>query len=90
MEFTLGVSTLAGGAQEWQCTDPDLVTDKHYEHDQASASTSWVCEHNLGKFPSVTIVTSAGDEVEGDVSHDSVNQATLTFSAAFSGKAYFN
>lgn len=66
------------------------TTDKNYVHNQISSSPSWVVTHNLNKFPSVSIVDSGGTVVIGDIQHDSVNQATLTFSAPFSGKAYFN
>lgn len=64
--------------------------DKNYVHTQGAAATSWVVTHNLNKFPSVTVVDSGGTVVMGTVVHNSVNQATLSFSAAFSGKAYFN
>jgi hypothetical protein len=44
----------------------------------------------MGKFPSVSIVDTAGDEVEGTVNHISNIRLTITFTAAFSGKAYLN
>lgn len=67
-----------------------IVQDKNYVHDQQVASASWVINHNLGKFASVGIVDTAGDEVEGEVRHNSNNQITITFSAPVSGKAYIN
>lgn len=66
------------------------VTDKHYAHTQGASSASWVVNHNLNKFPSVTVVDSAGTAVVGQVDYGSENQVTLTFKASFSGKAYFN
>lgn len=66
------------------------VNDKNYVHTQSSASATWVVTHNLGKNASVTVVDSAGTVVIGQVDYDSINQITLTFSGAFSGKAYFN
>lgn len=65
-------------------------TDKHYTHDQMTASDTWTVVHNLGKFPAVSVVDSAGSEVEGLISHVSNNSLILEFSAAFSGKAYCN
>ena len=65
-------------------------SDARYEFEQVIASATWVIEHNLSKYPSVTIVTSSGDEVIGDLHYDSLNQVTLTFSGAFAGKAYLN
>lgn len=62
----------------------------NYTHTQAVPASVWTVIHNLGKRPSVTIFDSANDEVEGDIVHNSVNQLTLTFSAAFGGVAYCN
>lgn len=64
--------------------------DAFYLHDQMIAASTWNITHNLNKYPSVTIVTSAGDEVEGDVNYVNTNTVTLNFSASFSGKAYLN
>lgn len=66
------------------------ATDVHYTHNQETASAKWVVKHNLGKNPAVTIVDSAGTEVIGDVVHNDINTVTISFTAAFSGKAYFN
>jgi hypothetical protein len=61
-----------------------------YTHVQGSASTTWVIPHNLGIYPAVTVVNSAGDLCEGEVRYDNANQVTLTFGAPFSGTAYLN
>lgn len=61
-----------------------------YVHDQFNPSDIWVITHNLNKNPSITVVNSAGDEVEGAVTINSLNQVTITFCGAFSGKAYLN
>lgn len=66
------------------------ATDASFEYIQASAAAVWTVTHNLNKYPSVTIVDSANDEVEGNVNHVSKTQLTITFSAAFSGKAFLN
>ena len=34
-----------------------------YVHEQSVASATWTAVHNLGSFPSVTVVDSAGTEV---------------------------
>ena|SRR5688572_16426112 len=65
-------------------------SDAFYEHSQMIAAATWNITHNLNKYPSVTIVTSAGDEVEGDVSYPTINSVQLNFSASFAGKAYLN
>ena len=67
-----------------------LQNDKHYTHKQNSASDTWTIVHNLGKYPSVTVVDSAGTAVIGEVTYDNTNQVTIKFTSAFSGKAYLN
>lgn len=64
--------------------------DANYIFNQASASSVWNIVHNLNKFPNYTVIDSAGDEVEGDVTYINNQQLTITFSAAFSGTAYLN
>lgn len=64
--------------------------DRHHTHAQAIPSDTWVITHNLGKYPSVSVVDSSGGEVEGEVSHTNPNQLTVFFSAGFSGSAYLN
>lgn len=64
--------------------------DKNYFHVQSTASTEWIINHNLGKYPSVTVIDSAGTEVNGEVNYTSLNTVTIKFSAAFSGKATLN
>jgi hypothetical protein len=61
-----------------------------YVHNQGAASASWNITHNLGKYPSVSVVDSANTKVYGGVVYNSVNQVTLVFSSAFSGKAFLN
>lgn len=70
----------------------DLYTkvDKTLRINQQVPLAVWTLAHNLGKNPSVTVIDSAGEEVYGSVNHDSVNQVTITFNAAFSGSAFFN
>ena len=57
---------------------------------QAIPSATWSITHNLGKFPSVTVVDSAGSTVEGGIQYISNNEIEITFVGAFSGKAYLN
>lgn len=59
-------------------------------HTQGVPSASWVVTHGMNKYPSVSVIDSAQNEVVGDVEYDSLNQVTITFASAFSGYAYFN
>lgn len=71
---------------------PDIVSgnDRHYVHTQMSPSSEWDITHNLMKYPSVSVVDSAGNLVVGEVTHLSANRLILTFSGAFSGTCYCN
>lgn len=64
--------------------------DSNFVYTQSAPSASWVVAHNLNKYCSVTVVDSADNVVFGDVEYDSLNQVTITFAGAFSGKAFFN
>lgn len=63
---------------------PGSGGDKHYEQTFVTASSVTVT-HNLGKFPAVSVLDSADDEVIGDVQHITINQLIVVFSAPFSG-----
>lgn len=61
-----------------------------YTHNQFTASTNWTINHNLNRFPSITITDSAGTVVYGGIQYTNNNQAIAFFSGAFSGVAYAN
>lgn len=65
------------------------VEDKTYSHSFSNTSTVSVA-HNLAKRPSVTVIDSAGDEVEGDINYVDMNNLIITFSAPFSGVVILN
>lgn len=64
--------------------------DANFVFVQTTPAATWVVNHNLNKYCSVTIVDSADNTVFGDVLYNSLNQVTLTFAGAFSGEAFFN
>ena len=66
------------------------VSDKHYIHSQDAMSDTWIIEHNLDKYPSVTAEDSAHDVLFGNVTYLSRNSLKITFSSAVSGIAYLN
>jgi len=57
---------------------------------QAVAATVWNVNHNLGKFPSISVVDTANTVVTGQYEYTDNNNVILTFSAGFAGKAYLN
>lgn len=90
-ERDTGRLKVGDGVQNWNAIAYSFQRpDVSFVYEQSPASDVWTINHALGKYPSVTVVDSAGDEVEGNVNHVSVNQVVLTFSAAFSGRAFLN
>lgn len=61
-----------------------------YVFEQATPESTWIIEHELERYPSVTIVDSADNVVVGYQIYNNNNQITLEFSAPFAGKAYLN
>mgnify|MGYP003642853491 CR=1 FL=1 len=64
--------------------------DKTFEFDQGQPATLWTIQHNLNKFPSVSVVNNNNVVINGEITYIDNNNLTCTFSAGFSGKAYLN
>jgi hypothetical protein len=67
-----------------------IIAGATFTFEQALPAGTWSILHNLGRFPGVTVVDSAGSEVIGEVTYDDANSITVNFSAPFSGTAYLN
>lgn len=96
---SLSIGTVTGGASPQVTitgTAPNqtlnfvLPTGGSYTHNQGTSSSTWTINHNLGYYPSVTVVDNGDNVVIGDVSYTSVNQVSISFSASFGGKAYLS
>lgn len=74
----------------WREEKWNKVGDKNFHHVQSAPSRVWEVNHNLEKYPSVTIIGVDGSEYEGQVDHIDKNTALLTFSEAFAGYADLN
>jgi hypothetical protein len=64
--------------------------DKTFVYNQPTPSAVWNITHNLDKYPSVSVVDSAGTTVFGNVEYLTINEVMVTFNGAFSGKAFMN
>jgi len=64
--------------------------DKTFEFTQAVPSATWTIQHNLGKFPSVSVVDTGNTMVISQIDYIDNNNLTITNSAQFAGKAYLN
>lgn len=69
---------------------PGSSVGSTYIHNQSTPATTWTITHNLGKYPSIVVVDSGGTVVQGGANYVSVNLLVITFSAAFSGRAFLN
>ena len=71
------------------------TTNITYTHSQTSSSDTWTITHNLGRYPSVTVVDTGGTVLTAAITYNSANQLTVTFfsggsALATTGKAYLN
>jgi hypothetical protein len=95
--YTLALTPIAGNG--------NFDTDKFYDFavftlssagaptfifNQGVPSTTWDITHNLGKFPSITVIDTGNTVVTGEYNYTSNTNVILKFSAAFAGKAYLN
>jgi hypothetical protein len=80
----LAKQTLCWDGAQW------LPLARTYKHEQGVPSATWVVAHGLQKIPAVTVIDNEGNEVRGDVRHDSTEQLTLTFAYPFSGRVHCN
>lgn len=61
-----------------------------YVHEQGVASAVWTVQHNLNKYPSVTVVDSAENEIIAEVEYLNKNSVQITMTGASKGRAYLN
>ena len=61
-----------------------------YEHEQGEISDCWEIHHNLGRYPTVTVVDSSGTEIIADVKYIDKNTCVVYMNGEFKGTAYLN
>ncbi len=74
---------------DFEYSNPNDLADKNFLQSFTVVSLVTV-SHNLDKYPSVTVIDTAGDEVEGEVVYLSTNQLTVIFANPFSGTVTCN
>lgn len=82
----VGIGTISTIKEENVVT----ISQTTYIHEQGIASDRWEIEHNLNRFPSVTVIDTSGVEVDCEVTYTDKNNCILTMNAPFKGKAYLN
>ena len=94
--LTVGTVTAGTAAVTITGTPPSqtlnfvLPVGASYVHTQSVSASTWTITHNMGFFPSVSVVDNGGNMVIGDVLYITENQVSISFSASFGGKAYFS
>lgn len=66
------------------------TVDLTYQHIQSSPSTTWIINHNLGKYPSIQLLSVGGIEFLAEITHNSINQSTVTLTSPLAGIAQCN
>lgn len=65
-------------------------SDKYYVHEQDTDAFIWNIQHYMGKNPSVTVVESGGNVVEGYIIYIDPDNVQVQFNAETRGVAYCN
>jgi hypothetical protein len=82
-----GPATLVSGA----LNIPDYSqASSTFVYTQNTPAVLWTIQHNLNKFPSVSVVNINNILMYGQVTYIDANNLIIEFSAGFSGKAYMN
>jgi hypothetical protein len=87
---TVGPQGPKGDTGDTGATGPVGPASAFYIHTQSSPSTTWTINHNLGFKPAVELLDSGSQEIDGEVSHPSVNQTVVTLNPASAGVARLN
>lgn len=67
-----------------------IEKDSFFQHNQESVSSTWTVEHNLNKYPAVTVVDSGDNILYTEIEYIDKNTLEVRFEASTSGKAYMN
>ena len=92
-EATLSHISSTGGTQQGKIYGAEFAQeeeDKEFIFNQPTPQVTWTINHNLNKFPSVSVVNTNNILMYGDTTYVDKDNLTITFSAGFSGKAYLN
>ena len=65
-------------------------SDAHFVFSQETVSSTWTVEHNLNKYPAVTVVDSGDNVLYTEIEYIDKNTLEVRFEASTSGKAYMN
>lgn len=64
--------------------------DKKYTHIQFDSALVWFVQHNLSKFPAVSVFDEFNEQIEGSVTHINNTLLNIEFNTAERGVVYCN
>jgi len=87
-----GTANIEGSALIRVTTSEDkaVISSKSFVYEQGVASDTWVIQHNLNKYPSISLVDSAGTTFSAATTYNDLNTCTISMNGATTGKAYLN
>ena len=80
-------SSLIGVAKQDQTV---TITSQTYVFEQGIVSDTWVINHDLNKFPTVTVIDTAGTLFDAQVEYTDRNNCIVYINGATKGTAYLN
>lgn len=87
---TLNGTTIQGDKTSGDYGLYGINSPETFVYEQKEPSATWIIKHDLNKYPSVTVVDSAGTVVMGEYNFVDESTVICTFSGAFSGVCYLN
>lgn len=78
------------GTGDFDFAPVGAITQSTYIHTQGTPALVWNISHGLNRYPSVTIVDTGNNHVEGEIRYVDADNIVVTFTSSFSGKAYLN
>lgn len=81
---------IAGNIDNIAITPSTLKLVTNYVHEQAIASDTWIINHNLNKYPSITLTYTSGEVFMANTEYTSLNQVIINLDSATTGFAYLN
>lgn len=72
---------------EWKPYPLPAGSVTSYTHIQGVPATTWTINHNLSRHPVISVLDTTDREIIAEVTHVSVNQATVTLLTALTGTA---
>lgn len=65
-------------------------SDKSYIHEQTEPKSTWIINHNLGKYPCINLVDDNNIMIMGEIEYISENEIIARFNKEYTGKAILN